>query len=262
MNKSKTINTIFHILYLGLMPGLLAAQDKAGEVVETKNIIDFYNDGGATMHVLLVGLIATVALTIYLLITLTTQKMVPKKLVDNINMAMAGRDIASAYQLANARPCAYSKCLSQALLKVNFDRDLCNKTSMVVSAEDTLDQEETRINGLITQLNTISTLAPMVGLYGTVIGMIEAFAQLTAGKAEPSDLAGGIGTAMITTAGGLLVGIPAMFFYFYFKNRLAMLSTEIQKQFSFAIDVLSGEIQLQSPSQAVSETQSGTPVAE
>ena len=75
------------------------------------------------------------------------------------------------------------------------------------------------------------------------------------GKAEPSDLAGGIGTAMLTTAGGLLVGIPAMFFYFFFKNRLASLTTEIQKQFSYAIDVLSGELQLEGSKQEVASTE-------
>ena len=62
--------------------------------------------------------------------------------------------------------------------------------------------------------------------------------------------------AMLTTAGGLIVGIPAMFFYFFFKNRLAAITTEIQKQFSYAIDVLSGELQLGGSNQpAASETQ-------
>ncbi|MDF1814463.1 MAG: MotA/TolQ/ExbB proton channel family protein [Verrucomicrobiales bacterium] len=249
--------TLFTLLTLILSVFLFAdpamAQDTGGEVVESKSIIDFYKDGGPTMHVLLVGLIATVALTLYLFIAVSSGRMVPKKLVDNINVTMANKDIQGAYNLANATPCAYSKCISQALLKVNFDRDLSNKASMVVSAEDTLDQEETRVSGMINYLNTISTLAPMVGLFGTVIGMITAFGQLTSGKAEPSDLAGGIGTAMLTTAGGLLVGIPAMFFYFFFKNRLAALTTEIQKQFSYAIDVLSGEIQLQSTAQQTVE---------
>ncbi|MDF1751681.1 MAG: MotA/TolQ/ExbB proton channel family protein [Verrucomicrobiales bacterium] len=260
MNKNILIAFFLLILAWAFLPGIATAQDTGGEVIESKNIIDFYNDGGPTMHVLLVGLIATVALTLYLFIAVSAGKMVPKKLVDNINVTMANQDIQGAYNLANATPCAYSKCISQALLKVNFERDLANKASMVVSAEDTLDQEETKVTGLINYLNTISTLAPMVGLFGTVIGMITAFGQLTSGKAEPSDLAGGIGTAMLTTAGGLLVGIPAMFFYFFFKNRLASLTTEIQKQFSYAIDVLSGEIQLaSSPQQTVEAAQEAAP---
>lgn len=230
-----------------------AAQDDGGAQVESKSIIDFYLDGGPTMHVLLIGLIATVALTVYLFLTVNGGKLVPKKLVDGINQKMAARDIQGAYELANTKSCSYSKCITQALLKVNFDRDLANKNSMVISAEDVLDQEETKISGMINYLNTIATLAPMVGLFGTVIGMISAFGQLTAGKAQPSDLAGGIGTAMLTTAGGLLVGIPAMFFYFFFKNRLSMLTAEIQKQFSYAIDVLSGEIQLETSAQQTVE---------
>lgn len=253
MNRKTLFTVILFALPLLFLADPALAQDTGGEVVESKSIVDFYNDGGPTMHVLLVGLIATVALTIYLFIAVSSGRMVPKKLVDSINVTMANKDIQGAYNLANATPCAYSKCISQALLKVNFDRDLANKASMVVSAEDTLDQEETKVSGMINYLNTISTLAPMVGLFGTVIGMITAFGQLTSGKAEPSDLAGGIGTAMLTTAGGLLVGIPAMFFYFFFKNRLAALTTEIQKQFSYAIDVLSGEIQLQSTAQQTVE---------
>ena len=259
MNTRKLLLFALFIFTALLLPELAFAQDTGGEVTESKSIVDFYNDGGPTMHVLLLGLIATVALTIYLFIAVSPGKMVPKKLVDSINVTMANSDIQGAYNLANANPCAYSKCISQALLKVNFERDLANKASMVVSAEDTLDQEETKVTGLINYLNTISTLSPMVGLFGTVIGMITAFGQLTAGKAEPSDLAGGIGTAMLTTAGGLLVGIPAMFFYFFFKNRLASLTTEIQKQFSYAIDVLSGELQLESsqqPQEQVEATQS------
>ena len=115
----------------------------------------------------------------------------------------------------------------------------------MISAEDTLEQEETKQMIWINYLNTVSTLAPMVGLFGTVMGMIQAFDALSAGKSEPAELAGGIGTAMLTTAGGLIVGIPAMFFYFFFRNRLSSITTEIQKNFSFAIDVLSGEIQLE-----------------
>jgi biopolymer transport protein ExbB len=69
--------------------------------------------------------------------------------------------------------------------------------------------------------------------------------MLAAGKSEPADLAGGIGEAMITTAAGLFVGIPAMFFFFYFRNMLAINVAEIQKRVTFMLDVLSGELKLQ-----------------
>jgi len=94
-------------------------------------------------------------------------------------------------------------------------------------------------------LAAISHLAPLVGLLGTVTGMVVSFDMLAAGKSEPADLAGGIGEAMITTAGGLFVGIPAMFLYFYFRNLLQINIANIQKRATFMLDLLSGEIKIE-----------------
>ena len=97
----------------------------------------------------------------------------------------------------------------------------------------------------VNYLNVFATIGPMLGLLGTVTGMIQSFDMLAAGKSEPSDLAGGIGEAMITTAGGLFVGIPAMFCYFYFRNLLSIVVADIQKRVTFMIDLLSGELKLE-----------------
>ncbi|HRJ11519.1 MAG TPA: MotA/TolQ/ExbB proton channel family protein, partial [Prosthecobacter sp.] len=93
-------------------------------------------------------------------------------------------------------------------------------------------------------LNVFATISPMIGLFGTVSGMITAFNQLKLGQSEPADLAGGIGEAMLTTAGGLIVGIPAMFFFFFFRNKLMGITADIQRHVSFLIGVLSGEVKL------------------
>ena len=143
--------------------------------------------------------------------------------------------------------------MSSALLKVNFDRDLANKASMEQAAGETLIQEETRLMIWVNYLNVFATIAPMLGLLGTVTGMIQSFDQLAAGKSEPQDLAGGIGQAMLTTAGGLIVGIPAMFLYFYFRNLLQVAIGNIQKSVTFMIDVLSGELKLTSAAHAYEE---------
>ena len=74
--------------------------------------------------------------------------------------------------------------------------------------------------------------------------MIEAFQQLEQQRSQPEELAGGIRQAMVTTAGGLLVGIPSMFFYFFFRDKLTAIISHIQKNTSFLIDVLSGEVKL------------------
>lgn len=117
------------------------------------------------------------------------------------------------------------------------------------AAGEALDQEETRYMLWVNYLNVFATLAPMIGLLGTVVGMIESFQQLEQANSEPSQLAGGIRKAMVTTAGGLLVGIPSMFFYFFFRDRLTAIISSIQKQTSFLIDVLSGEVKLSGQSE-------------
>jgi biopolymer transport protein ExbB len=116
---------------------------------------------------------------------------------------------------------------------VNFERDIANKPSMEQAAAETLAEEETRYMIWVNYLNIFATIAPMLGLLGTVTGMIQSFDQLAAGRAEPQDLAGGIGEAMLTTAGGLIVGIPAMFFYFFFRNKLMVAISQIQKSTTF-----------------------------
>jgi len=113
------------------------------------------------------------------------------------------------------------------------------------SAGETLANEETKLNLWVNYLNVFATIGPMLGLLGTVTGMITSFDMLAAGRSEPSDLAGGIGEAMTTTATGLIIGIPAMFFFFYFRNLLAINIANIQKRVTFMLDVLSGELKLQ-----------------
>jgi biopolymer transport protein ExbB len=82
----------------------------------------------------------------------------------------------------------------------------------------------------IQYLNVIATIAPMVGLLGTVSGMIGAFQTIaTGGMGKPELLAGDIGEALITTATGLTIGIPAMVFYFVLKNRLDTRLDELEK---------------------------------
>lgn len=83
----------------------------------------------------------------------------------------------------------------------------------------------------IQYLNVIATVAPMVGLLGTVSGMIGAFQTIaTGGMGKPELLAGDIGEALITTATGLTIGIPAMIFYFVLRNRLEARLEELALQ--------------------------------
>jgi biopolymer transport protein ExbB len=248
---------LFPIFACLFLTGLSLAQEApapaapAAPVGVEQNVsaLDLYNQGGGFMHVLLICSIGTIAVSVYCFIQISKKKMSPQSLVDQVNAAMASRDVVAAYNACQANPASYARVMTGALLKVNFERDLANKASMTDAAAEALDEEEHRQMVWVNYLNIFATLAPMIGLLGTVWGMIEAFDKLATTSGDAKELAGGIKVAMITTAGGLIVGIPSMFFYFFFRDKLQGVMTTVQKHVSFAIDILSGEIRLQGASE-------------
>ncbi|MDA7921212.1 MotA/TolQ/ExbB proton channel family protein [Verrucomicrobiales bacterium] len=217
----------------------------AGVTEQSVSALDLYNQGGSFMHILLVCSIGTIAVAVYCFVQINRKKMAPPEMVEQVNRAMAAKDVGTAYSSCQGNSSSYAKVMSGALLKVNFERDLANKASMMDAAAEGLDEEEHRQMVWVNYLNIFATLAPMVGLLGTVWGMIEAFDKLATTSGDAKQLAGGIKIAMVTTAGGLIVGIPAMFFYFFFRDKLQGVMTTVQKHASFAIDILSGEIRLE-----------------
>lgn len=216
----------------------------AATEVGRKSLLDVYLVGGSLMHFILACSIGTIAGVIYCFLSVNRRRMMPPADHQNLVQYARHQDVNGAWQLCETSPSAYARVIAPALLKLNPQRDQANKGAMEQAAGEALDREESRQMLWINYLNVFATIAPMLGLLGTVTGMIASFDTLAAGKSEPQDLAGGIGEAMITTAGGLIVGIPAMFFYFFFKNRLATLLSEMQKNASFLLDVLSGELNL------------------
>jgi biopolymer transport protein ExbB len=91
-------------------------------------------------------------------------------------------------------------------------------------------------------LGTIASIAPLLGLLGTVIGMIKVFAAImTAGVGNPTVLAGGISEALITTAAGLSVAIPSLMFHRYFGGKVDRLVIKMEEQALKMVEVMQGE---------------------
>jgi biopolymer transport protein ExbB len=222
-----------------------AGNATAAKPPKDKTLLDTFYAGGALMWPLLLCSIGTAAVGVYCFLQINSKKMMPPSQVEAVGQYMQARDASSAYSLCHNQPNVFANTIAAALLKVNFERDLANKVSMEQAAGETLANEETKLNLWVNYLNVFATIGPMLGLLGTVTGMIASFDMLAAGKSEPADLAGGIGEAMITTAGGLFVGIPAMFLYFYFRNLLQINIANIQKRATFMLDLLSGEIKIE-----------------
>ncbi len=100
----------------------------------------------------------------------------------------------------------------------------------------------TELDRFLTTLGTIASITPLLGLLGTVIGMISVFSTITdLGVGNPAELAGGISQALITTAAGLSVAIPSLIFYRYYRGRVEALTIEMEQEAIKLVEILQDE---------------------
>ncbi|MGD8547176.1 MAG: MotA/TolQ/ExbB proton channel family protein [Thiohalophilus sp.] len=113
---------------------------------------------------------------------------------------------------------------------------------MKESIEETGRQVVLELERYLNTLGTIASITPLLGLLGTVIGMIKVFAAITTqGVGNPSVLAGGISEALITTAAGLSVAIPSLIFYRYFRGKVDALVLKMEEEAMKVVDVMHGD---------------------
>jgi biopolymer transport protein ExbB len=121
---------------------------------------------------------------------------------------------------------ALGRVLAAALVNRHRSRDVIKE-----AVEDTGRHVVYRLERFLNTLGTIAGISPLLGLLGTVIGMIKVFSAILAhGVGNANQLAGGISEALITTAAGLTVAIPSFFFYRYFKGRVAAYVVSMEEQ--------------------------------
>ena len=123
-----------------------------------------------------------------------------------------------------ANPCFSTNVAAAGIRKLGTTFGTIEK-----SIEEMEDEETVKLQQKIGYLSLIGNIAPMMGLFGTVSGMIEAFETIAkmGAAVTPSDLASGISTALVTTFLGLFVAIPTMIAYFFFRNKVIRVSIEI-----------------------------------
>jgi biopolymer transport protein ExbB len=149
-------------------------------------------------------------------------------LKDDVLDKLEAGELAEARSACGYKPCAFSEV---AVAAIDYARTGDISPALM---KDVVESEGGRqaliIQGQTQYLFDLAVLSPMVGLLGTVFGMIHAFnaVALDLTKAKPMLLAAGVGEALIATAAGLIVGIPAMAFYAYFRNRAARVIAELE----------------------------------
>ena len=117
-----------------------------------------------------------------------------------------------------------------------------NRDVMKESIEDTGRHIVHELERYLNTLGTIAAITPLLGLLGTVIGMIKVFATITTqGVGNPGALAGGISEALITTAAGMSVAIPTLMFYRYFRGRVRMLVLKMEQEAMIMVEIMHGQ---------------------
>ncbi|MEM7385887.1 MAG: MotA/TolQ/ExbB proton channel family protein, partial [Verrucomicrobiota bacterium] len=205
-----------------LSPELMAqAAGDADAAPKDKTLWDLIQEGGWAMIPLGICSMVLVALVIYNFLQLSKAKFVPADLMATMMEHMGACRVRSAIEVASASPSFLGRMMASALPKVDAtDTDTLGREAVEDSMTEFTMRENRSYSTMISYLSVIAQGAPMLGLLGTVSGMIGAFGTLESlKKADPSKLAGDISEALVTTATGLVIALPALIFYFVLKNR-------------------------------------------
>lgn len=181
--------------------------------VDFRQLID---DAGAIGIIIAVLSVAMVALIVEHIISIRSNALMPPGLAEEVHSLVSQQQYRSADSACKENPSFLSYVLSAGLAEVQMGYGAVEK-----AMEDAAMQQSARLNRKIEYLSVIGTLSPMLGLLGTVWGMILAFSEFAA-QANPdvAELAPGISKALITTLFGLSVTVPALASFAFFRNRI------------------------------------------
>ena len=190
--------------------------------------------GGWAMVPILICSAAALAIVLERFLTLRRKAVLPPGLGEEVReRARAGKvDAHYLEALSNGSP--LGELLASALAVRNRPRELIKER-----IEDTGRHVIHRMERYLSTLGTIALIGPLLGLFGTVIGLIRMFMEVMAGGiGDPAKMAGGIGEALICTASGLTVAIPAYVLHRYFRSRVAGYCVAMEKQATALLDDL------------------------
>ncbi|MGJ8697606.1 MAG: MotA/TolQ/ExbB proton channel family protein [Verrucomicrobiaceae bacterium] len=207
---------------IGSVMTILASSSAMAADKEPTALDSYLLDGGPlTLFIVAVGLLSLIGLSVFNFMNLTKAKYAPDDLKGALHDHMVNCRVRSAIELSASHPSYLGRMLAYSLPNIDATRPEDLGRDHVEDAIADFSINETRKQmTFINLLSLVAQAAPMLGLFGTVFGMIKAFGTLAQNNsADPSELAASISIALLTTMWGLIVAILALFAYFFFKNR-------------------------------------------
>jgi biopolymer transport protein ExbB len=206
-----------------LLTGFLAAAPARAAEAEggSTSIIEMILHGGPLIIMIWIAILVTsivmVTFIIQLFLQVRRQSLAPKALVTALDESLRAGNFQEAWETCRANAKTYiAAVLGGALERIGRGKDATDNAIIELGIRES-QVFKTRNS----YLSVIGVIAPMIGLLGTVIGMMGAFAVLgQSGVSDPRKLAMSIGEVLLATASGLFIAIPAFIFYYYFRNRI------------------------------------------
>lgn len=211
----------------------------AADVVATSQPLTIYElvlSGGWVMIPLLLCSIIALALIVYLFTHLKTSLISSEELHQKVDQFVDGGNLQGLLGYAQGRSDAVSKILTQTLLFLE-KHPQADAKALEAIAEAEGGKTAASINQKVIYLMDLGALAPMLGLFGTVIGILRSFGSiaLESSPMRTMLLAGGVSQALVATAAGLIIGITAMFFYSFFRGKVQGLISHLEIEASRAL---------------------------
>ena len=200
-------------------------------------MLELVTAGGWLMVFIIIGSIVAAAICIERLYTLNPKKIAPPHLLASVWKQLKAGEMDANRLRTLKQSSPLGRILAAGLSNAYHGRDVM-KESIQEAASHVIHELERYLN----TLGTIAAVAPLLGLLGTVVGMIDVFAEIMAqGTGNASALAGGISQALITTAAGLSVAIPALVMHRYFTGRIDSIVIELEQETIKLVDALHSE---------------------
>ncbi|MCH7224727.1 MotA/TolQ/ExbB proton channel family protein [Haloferula sp. A504] len=237
------------ILLLTATVARAAEEGDAGTPAREFDFMEIVEKGGVMMYPLAVLSVSAMVLILLYLLTIRRNAVVSDRFMNTAEAMIRKRDYLGLISHSHRQ----NQCMARITQK-SLEFMTKNSSATFGEVREIAESEGSRQAGMlssrITYLADIGSIAPMVGLLGTVIGMIKSFLEISGGAFEgvrQMKLAEGVSEALVTTATGLVVGIPALVFYSIFRGRVQKYVSELEAATTHLMAMLHAQVQRERP---------------
>jgi len=216
------------------------ATPSPGATQET--VLKLLQAGGWVMIPLVLASVLTLALILACIISLRRSSVVTHRFMETAEALLRKRDYLGLIAVSNRHSSAIARITSRTL-----DFATKHPSAPPSAIRDVAETEGGRVASSLNQriifLADIATLSPMLGLLGTVVGIINSFGVLASNTTQPRQmlLAGGVAQALVTTAAGLIIGIAAMAFYSLFRGRVSSMISDLEAATTHILNIIASQ---------------------